>query len=311
MLNFLDEKQLQGTDRMHAWILILFGYLIALGMASDPQGWDDPVFTIMRKVPYTPYSWAGAFALCTTFYAVGELAKHDRRWRGRMIIFGALLCATWCMAMALCMSRMVYVMPTRITDLWPLVMAGFSVLYMARIVAYSNAFTGARWTSNPYQLWGTTLLMTASISQIVIGVSPSSVFTEIGHPVALQLAIGNFIGCIIIMFGLHLKDEDLAMNLEVSGAFSLVVTVGWYCWTVLHHQPLASTTLGLAMPEAFLFATFHRCLQIVTLRWAARTGRTELEERLKIRMNPESLVPATEAELEAREADGPKHREVN
>jgi hypothetical protein len=88
------------------------------------------------------------------------------------------------------------------------------------------------------------------------------------------------------MFGLHIKDKEAGLNYEVAGAFSLVLTLGFYVTQVLHKSPLAGTTLGFSMPEAFVFATLHRCVQILSLKWARRTGRNRLERRMIHALNP-------------------------
>lgn len=146
------------------------------GDGLDPAGWDDPVFNVVRQVPFARYTWAATLAVSVLVYAIGELvAVHSRR-RGTIVIFGSTLCAAWCLAMTLAMSRMVYIMPDRITLLWPLVMFFVCCLYLSRAIAYANTFTMSRWNTNPYQLWCTTFLMSASLAQLVIGIVPSSVF---------------------------------------------------------------------------------------------------------------------------------------
>jgi hypothetical protein len=137
-------------------------------------------------------------------------------------------------------------------------------------------------------------LLTASLSQIVIGVAPTSVFTEVERPVALQLGIVNFIGAAVVMLGLHMKDEEVGLSLEFAGAFSLGATLGWYCVTVLSHQPLAGTTLGFSMPEAFVFATFHRAMQILTLKASRWLNKPGLETRMLTRLNPLSAPAVIE-----------------
>jgi uncharacterized membrane protein len=303
-LSRLDEAELRGAERLSAWLLILFGYFVAIGMSSDSSGWDDPVFNVVRHVPWTPYSWAGALALFTVIFHMGYVLKPERDWRGRVIIIGALLCAGWWMAMALCTARMVYEMPTRITDLWPLICFFASCMYLTRVVVYANSFTGDRWNTNPYQTWSTTFLMLASLSQVIIGITPVSVLSEIERPAALTVGAGNLFGAAVTMLGLHLKDKEIGLMYELAGAFSLVLTLGWYCAYVLHNSPLAGVTLGFSMPEAFVFATLHRATQIATLKWARSSQREALERRMIHALNPtakpahaESLKPEVEPEV--------------
>jgi hypothetical protein len=274
---------------MLVWLLIIFGYLVAAGMALDTAGWDDPVFTIARRMPYTPYSWAALLGAATTVYAVGELS-YRQRWRRAVVVIGALLCTAWFAAVAMVMSRMVYELPTRITLLWPFFTFFTACLYASRVIVFTDIFTSDRWKTNPYQLWDTMFLMTVSLSQVIIGVAPGSIFTELERPVQLILALSNLIGATVVIVGLHLRNKDLGLNLEVAGAISLFATLAVYCVSVLREQTLASTTLGFGLAEAFVFATLHRSFQILTLKWARYTDRPQLEQKLAEALHGEKVV---------------------
>lgn len=308
ILNDLGADSLRTVNRLLAWLLILmFGYVVAAGIALDPSGWDDPVFNVVRQLPYTPYSWAGLLAGSVTVYTVGELISEHTRRRGAIVITGATLCTAWWLAMSMAMARMVYVMPTRITILWPFITFAIACLFASRSIAYANAFTGARWNTNPYQLYGTLFLMIASTAQIIIGVVPSSVFTEVERPVAAQLALINFMGGAVVMFGLHLKNKELGINLEMSGAISLVATIAWYCVEVIHRNTLAGTTLGFALNEAFLFATFHRATQIATMKWARWRDKPRLEARMSQAINAERHVVIEPDDIVSPPRPKPRH----
>ena len=69
---------------------------------------------------------------------------------------------------------------------------------------------------------------------------------------------------------------------------------------VMIHQPLAGTTLGFSMPEAFVFATLHRGIQILTLKWARWSDRGGLEHRMVHALNPTARRPTL-----VSEKDGP------
>jgi hypothetical protein len=310
-LNRLTEAEFRGAERVTAWLLTLFGYFVAMGMAIDQSGWGDPVFNTVRRVPYTPFSWALVLALSTFIFNIGYVLKHDNHWRGKLIIIGASLCATWWLAMAICMSRMVYEEPTRITDLWPLVAFFAACMYLSRVIVYANVFSGDRWNTHPYQLWSVTFLMLASLSQVIIGIAPVSVLSEIERPAALTVGVGNLFGAVVVMFGLHLRDKEQGLMYELAGSFSLLATLGWYCASVLSRSPLAGTTLGFAMPEAFVFATLHRGIQTVTLVWARYSNRGNLERRMIHALNPTGRPTTADslgAEVISEEAEtGPRH----
>jgi hypothetical protein len=275
---------------MFVRLMVLLGYAISTAMATDTKGWDDPVFSIVRRIPYTPYSWAVLLAVSATVLGIGELGMRNSRFRGATCMIGAGLCSAWFLALALCMARMVYVMPDRITDLWPLVMFFLSCLYATRIIAYANAFTGARWISNPYQLTAITGVTIVSMSQVVIGVAPGTIFTEIERPAQLQVAICNLIGSSIVLFGLHLRNAALGLQLELAGSVTLVLTLGWYCYSVTHQQELAGTTLGFGMVEAALVGSVLRGMQILALQYAGYANKPELAAKLKQSLAPDPLI---------------------
>jgi hypothetical protein len=307
-LNELDIPEYKLAERLTAWILTLFGYVVAAGMAVDTSGWNDPVFRIVSRIPYTPYSWAIALLVCTLVFNIGYTRKAGNRWRGRIIITGSLLVAVWWIGMCLCMSRVVYEIPSRVTILWPLVCFGIACMYLTRVIAYSAMFTGDRWNTNPHQCWGITFLLAASLSQVIIGIAPVSVLTEIERPAALSVGGANLFGSAIVMFGLHLRDKEQGLMYELAGSVSLVLTLGWYCYEVLHQTPLAGTTLGFAMPEAFVLATFQRMTQVLRLQWSRWVGRDKLERRMIHALNPTGrppkLVPETPRPEPEPEANG-------
>lgn len=275
----LDPEDEKVANRILAWLLILFGIVISMGIAADPAGWDDPAFNVVRKLPYTPYSWAGLLVSSTAVYCFGELSNYRRR--GNFVITGAAMCSIWCASLSCMMARMVYEMPSRITVLWPFVTFFMAALYASRVIVYASTFHGRRWATNPFQLWLTMFVMIVSLSQVIIGVAPGSIFTEVERPVMLQLALVNLLGSSIVMFGLHMKNEDLGLNYELAGTFSLMVSLAWYCTGVTERQVLAGTTLGFGLVEGYVFASLHRSIQITTLRWAERRGRDHQASRLR------------------------------
>lgn len=307
ILSRLTEKELGTVDKILGWLLILLGFVIAMAIAADPAGWEDPVFTVVRRLPYTPYSWAGLLAIGTFVYGFGERSPIRWRSRGRIIIVGALLCSMWWLSLSLMMARMVYEEPTRITILWPFCTFFCAVLYATRIIVYADAFSGDRWRTNPYQLWGMLFVVIVSLAQIIIGVAPGTIFTEVEHPVQLQLALVNFLGSIVVLVGLHLKNTEKGINLELAGTLSLVATVAWYCASVTQKQVLAGTTLGFGLAEAFLFATFHRGIQIITLKYARVFSKPGLENSMKQALNPDRIVVVKTDEIEVLAPEDSKH----
>lgn len=309
IVNYLDEREFRIAERLTAWVLTLLGYFVAMGMAIDSSGWSDPVFDVVRRVPATPYSWAGVLAVSTFVFNMGYIQKAEMRWRGRLIMLGALMCAIWWIALALCMSRMVYELPARITILWPLVTFFIACFYLTRVIVYSDMFTGDRWNTNPFQLWCTVFLLSASLSQVIIGIAPVSILSEIERPAALTVGAANLFGATVVMFGLHLKDKEAGLMYELAGSFSLAATLGWYCFAVLHRAPLSGTTLGFSQPEAFVFATFHRGVQILSLKWARYSGREMLERRMIHALNPTSRP--SDAQSLIAEVDSPEGRHAD
>lgn len=305
-LNQLGDTEFKLAERLSAWTLALLGYFVAMGMVINTSGWHDPVFHVVSKIPWTPYSWAVALVVFTFIFNIGYTRHSESRWRGKIIILGAMLCAIWWLALCFCMSRVVYEMPSRVTVLWPLVCFFIAAMYLTRVVAYSDMFTGDRWNTNPHQCWGTVFLASASLSQVIIGIAPVSILTEIERPAALMVGSTNLFGALVILFGLHLKDKEAGLMYELAGSVSVALTLGVYCSMVLRQAPLAGVTLGFAMPEAFVFATFHRAIQVMRLKWARFSGSERLEHRMIHALNPTARRPTL-----VPEGDGPIPAEEN
>jgi hypothetical protein len=281
-LNELPVEVTRTADRTHVWLNVIMGFLVSSSIGSMPS-WDtDPIFTVCRYVTYSRPVWAVTLLVATLVYTIGSFTAYNRAHRGVTIITGALLCASWYMALALCMARESYVSPREINGLWPLIVFIIALMYAHRAILYADVFTGTRWALNPFQLYSVTFLMLVSMAQVIIGVSPGSVQAQFDRGTQLSLAMANFVGAVACLVGLHLRDLEMGLWVELWAYVSLTATMAFYAFSIVagsHGVPIA--TLGFALSEAFVFASLHRGIQIGSYKWALLRGNYETQSRLK------------------------------
>jgi hypothetical protein len=268
-INVLTSDATRAADRTHVWFNVVLGLLVAASIPSQRGWWwHDPMFTVARSIPHSQAVWAWSLLVAVTVYAVGSFMPYGHEHRGAVIIAGAGLCFLWYLAFTLALSRQTYVDPAHSAGLWPLLLFFLALLYGHRAVLYAGVFTGARWGTHPFQMYPITFLMLVSISQVVIGVSPATVQAKLEPGAVLAIAGANLIGGVVTMIGLHLKDVEQGLWLEVCGYASLTLTLIVYITLASRQVNAPVATIGLALSEGFLFASFHRALQIILYKWA-------------------------------------------
>jgi hypothetical protein len=124
-------------------------------------------------------------------------------------------------------------------------------------------------------MYALTFLMLLSVTEVVIGVSPASVQAQFDRGTAVSLAVANFVGAACAMVGLHLRDLEMGLWIELWGYASLTATMLLYVLSELNPQGKISVpiaTLGFALSEAFVFASLHRAVQIGVYKYAQFHG---------------------------------------
>lgn len=292
-INVLTSDATRSADRTHVWFNVVLGLLVAASIPS-PRGWwwHDPMFTVARSIPHSQAVWAWSLLVAVVVYAVGSFMPYGHAHRGSLVIVGASLCFLWYMAFTLALSRQIYVDPVHSTGLWPLLLFFLALLYGHRVVLYADVFTGARWGTHPFQMYPITFLMLVSISQVVIGVSPATVQAKLEPGAVLSIAGANLIGGTVTMIGLHLKDVEQGLWLEVCGYVSLTFTLIVYVTLASRQVNAPVATIGLALSEGFLFASFHRALQIVLYKWALYRRQHARADRYRAALTGTSIASA-------------------
>ncbi len=138
-----------------------------------------------------------------------------------------------------------------------------------------------RWALNPFQLYDISWLMAASIAQLYLGATPGSVLADnLDRTTVLYLAIANIIGGGIALFGLHLKDLEEALWVEVCGYSVLIFVLGIYVYLMTSNLINPNASYGFALSEAFVYAGIHRSVQILLYKRARRRHRLLAQEAL-------------------------------
>jgi hypothetical protein len=172
---------------------------------------------------------------------------------------------------------------------WASFAALWAVFYKVRPIPFlRNTFTMQRWGTNPFQLYNLLLLLQVSANQIIIGgVAENTAQGALDHQAQLALSVCNLVGTAICAFGLHLRDLEFGLWVELSGYVALIGSLGIYIGLVFALFPLPNTSFGLAACEAFVLASIHRAIQIIQYKWL-RYRRTAAEaEALRKRLDSE------------------------
>jgi hypothetical protein len=139
----------------------------------------------------------------------------------------------------------------------------------------------ARWSLDPWYMWVMVMLIVVALGALILGEAPTKVIAQFERPVVVQLAVTNLIGAAVIMVGLHLRNWEVGINLELAGAASLFGTLVYYWVVMLSSHLVTGTAYGLGAVQVFIIVGMtHRCLQICTLKWARWRGDEKLERKV-------------------------------
>lgn len=158
---------------------------------------------------------------------------------------------------------------------------------------WTNTFTLHRWALNPSQMYSITFLLAAAIAQVELGSTPGGILADqLDRQTILSLAVANVIGGGIALFGLHLRDLESALWVELCGYLLLVFVVGIYVTLLIIHQPNANASYGFALSEAFVFSALHRGVQIALYKRARRKRLQLAREANRLQRTLESILPS-------------------
>lgn len=299
-INVLTSDATRTADRIHVWFNVVLGLLVAASIPSPRDWWwQDPMFTVARSIPHSQAVWAWSLLVAVAVYAFGSFMPYGHENRGWVIIAGSIACFLWYLAFTLALARQTYVDPAHSAGLWPLLLFFLALLYGHRAVLYADAFTGARWGTHPFQMYPITFLMLVSISQVVIGVSPATVQAKLEPGAVLSIAGANLIGGTVTMIGLHLRDVEQGLWLEICGYASLTLTLIVYIGLASRQVNAPVATIGLALSEGFLFASFQRALQIILYKCALYRRQPVRADKYRVALTGTSIgaLPRQEQHL--------------
>lgn len=133
-------------------------------------------------------------------------------------------------------------------------------------------FTATRWQSNPFQMIATLILGIWAVLQIARGMTADTVLeTELDRHAQLMLSSTNLFGALICLTGLHMRDWESALWVEVIGYVSLVGSLGIYLYLVAEKTgEVFNTSPGVGLSWAFVLASVVRTTQILRLKKAER-----------------------------------------
>lgn len=157
-------------------------------------------------------------------------------------------------------------------------------------------FTLHRWALNPFQMYSITFLLAVAVSQIQLGSSPTSIQADLDRRVTLALAICNIVGAGIALLGLHLRDLESALWVEMWGYLCLIFVLSIFLYLLFLGQINPGSTYGFGFAQAFVYGAVHRTIQIVLYK-RARTKRYKLaREANALQETLNSILPRSAVE---------------
>lgn len=137
-----------------------------------------------------------------------------------------------------------------------------------------DTFTLSRWRTDPFQMYDAALLLLVSLAQLRFGIAPSSPVANLLDNTQQYLSFCNLWGALIVLWGVHLRELEISLWVELSGYFCLIFALTTYVYLLMTTTPLALTTTGFAFSQAFVLASLHRGWQILRYKRARRKKRT-------------------------------------
>jgi hypothetical protein len=145
----------------------------------------------------------------------------------------------------------------------------------------TNGITWVNWRNHPWQMWGLSSILVWAFGVLIDNNAYFHLIplTDINNPKTLNLiAAAVFVGALISLTGLHMKDREFGIWAEVSGYVVLIGTLGVYFGMVVYYYgPAASLSrVGTATTVGYILAMIQRTFQIVAYQ-ASRAKVTKIE----------------------------------
>jgi hypothetical protein len=131
-------------------------------------------------------------------------------------------------------------------------------------------FTWHRWRVNPFQMYFTAFLLLASTAQLGFGVAPTSPTVHLYDNTQAALAFCAFWGVLTVLFGLHLKDIETGLWVEVCGYVPVMFVEGISVYLMFTTQVIPFASHNFAFDQAMVYASLQRSIQIWLYKRARR-----------------------------------------
>lgn len=144
-----------------------------------------------------------------------------------------------------------------------------------------NNFTWHRWRINPFQMYFTSFLLLVSTAQMGMGVAPSSPAVHLYDNTQIALSFCAFWGTVIVLFGLHLRDIETGLWVEVCGYMPVIFTEGLSVYLMFATQVIPFTSHNFAFDQAMVYAALQRSIQIWLYKRARRKA-SALDSKVEV-----------------------------
>lgn len=145
-----------------------------------------------------------------------------------------------------------------------------------------QTYTLSRWLTNPFKICIVAMLWQANFQQLALTGPIASMAGDLNYQSRLLLTLTNLLGAAFCFFGLHLRDFEMSLWIELGSYIAMIGTLGLWVTLVYLTIPLPNTSYGLNLTEAVIIAACIRAPLILRYKRALRRGDVKKTARLRL-----------------------------
>jgi hypothetical protein len=135
-----------------------------------------------------------------------------------------------------------------------------------------STYTLKRWLTDPFQVCIIAMLWQANFQQLALTGPSSSLAGDLDYRSRLYLTLANLVGACVCFYGLHLRDFERSLRLELGSFLALAWTLGIWVTMVYYTVTLPNTSYGLNLAEGTLIACVIRGVLIQRYKSSLKHG---------------------------------------
>ena len=146
-----------------------------------------------------------------------------------------------------------------------------------------TTYTMHRWLTQPFKMFTVGMLWQTNFQQLALTGPVASLTGDLDYRSRLYLTLANLIGGCICFYGLHIRDLERSLWIELGSYIALIPTLGMWVVLVYLTTQMPNTSYGLNLTEGFvLAATLVRAPEILIYKRALRKGNIPKQAKWRL-----------------------------